>query len=114
MIPKGQVCPHGAAVLEIEDYRCYLNFDANQSDLGKSGFRGVAIYAKLMLNVKKVDIYVEGFTDHLSVEVPTKGNSILCGCGYRTLSHDANPIERITISDVYARLSTRRTPIITI
>ena len=46
-----------------------------------------------------MEIYVEGFTDHLTVEVPTKGNSILCLCGYRSPSHDADPIERITITD---------------
>ena len=44
VIPKWQVYPLGPAVLEIEDYQCYLNFDANQSDLGKSDIRGVAIY----------------------------------------------------------------------
>ena len=59
----------------------------------------MAIYAKPTLNVKKVEIYVEEFTDHLMVEVPTKGNFILCGCGYRTPSHDADSIERITITD---------------
>ena len=63
----------------------------------------MAIYAKPTLNVK-VEIYVEGFTDHLTVEVPTKGNSILCGCGYRTPSHDANPIERITITDAVSQV----------
>ena len=56
-------------------------------------------YAKPTLEVKKVEIYVEGFADHLTVDVPTKGNSILCGCGYRTPSHDADPIEHITITD---------------
>ena len=47
----------------------------------------------------KVEINADGFTDHLWVEVSTKGNSVLCGCVYRTSSHDADPIERITITD---------------
>ena len=99
VIQKGQDYPLGAAVLEIEDYQCYLNFDANQSDLGKSGIRGVVIYTKPTLKVKKVEMNVEGFTNHLWVEVPTKGNYILCSCVYRTPSHDADPIERMTITD---------------
>ena len=67
MICEGQVYPLGTAVLEIEDYQCYLNFNANQSDLGKSGIRGVAMYTKSALKVKKVEINADGFTDHLWV-----------------------------------------------
>ena len=57
-----------------------------------------------LFKVKKMEINVGGFTDHLWMEVPNKG-FILCGSVYRTLSHDANPIERIMITDAVCQVT---------
>ena len=89
IIPKNQVNPITQALLDIEGYKCYLNFNPDECNLGASGIRGVCIYSKIALNVIEVEFSIEGCRDHAWIEIPIgKGDSILCGCIYRTQSND--------------------------
>ena len=89
IIPKNQVNPLTQALLDIEGYKCYLNFNPDECNLGASGIRGVCIYSKIALNVIEVEFSIEGCRDHAWIEIPiVKGESILCGCIYRTQSND--------------------------
>ena len=76
-------------LLDIEGYKCYLNFNPDEYNLGASGIRGVCIYSKMTLSVIEVEFLIEGCRDHAWIEIPTgKGESILCSCIYRTQSND--------------------------
>ena len=89
IIPKNQVNPITQALLDIEGYKCYLNFNPDECNLGASGIRGACIYSKIALNVIEVEFSIEGCHDHAWIEIPIgKGESILCGCIYRTQSND--------------------------
>ena len=89
IIPKNQVNPITQALLDIECYKSFLNFNPNNSKLGASGIRGVAIYYKESMVVNEVDFSINGCRDHAWIEIPTdKGESLLCGCIYRTQSND--------------------------
>ena len=60
-------------------------------DLGQSGIRGVVIYSKKSIQVKEIELKVEGAFDHVWIEIPrNNGESILCGCIYRTQSGDTD------------------------
>ena len=62
--------------------------------LGASGLRGVAVYSKKTLQVVEVDIPINGFHDHAWIEIPTvKGETVLCGCMYRSPSGDVDTNE---------------------
>ena len=90
VIPKSQIKPITKALLDIEGYKCTLNFDPGEMNLGASGIRGVAIYTKNDLKAIEVDLTTEDFCDHVWIEIPLeKGNTVLCGCVYRSPS-DAN------------------------
>ena len=73
VIPKKQVNPITQALLDIEDYKCLLNFDPNDANLGASGIRGVAIYYRKTLKTVEVEFKIDGFHDHAWVEIQTKG-----------------------------------------
>ena len=91
VIPKKQVNEITQSLLDIEGYNCLLNFDPNDMNLEASGIHGVDIYSIKMAKVIEVDISIDGFRDHAWVEIPTeKGESILCGCVYRTQSNDSD------------------------
>ena len=82
-----EVIPITHVLLDIEGFKCYLNPD--EYNLGASGIRGVCIYSKMTLNVIEVEFSVEGCRHQAWIEIPTgKGESILCGCVYRTQSND--------------------------
>ena len=84
VIPKAQINPIEAPLLEIEGYNHYLNFEISNMNLGTSGIRGVAIYVKEDLHVNEVTFDMD-FMDHLWVEISlTDGKSLLCGCIYRS------------------------------
>ena len=82
VIPKAQINPIEAPLLEIEGCDHYLNFEISNMNLGASGIRGVAIYVKEDLHVNEVTFDTD-FMDHLWVEISlTDGKSLLCGCIY--------------------------------
>ena len=84
VIPKAEINPIEAPLLEIEGYDHYLNFEISNMNLGASGVRGVAIYVKEDLHVNEVTFDTD-FMDHLWVEISlTDGKSLLCGCIYRS------------------------------
>ena len=91
VIPKGQVNPITSALLKVEGYDCILNFDPEKPDLGASGIRGVAIYYKESLSVTEVELQIDDCKDHAWIEIASeKGDSLLCGCVYRTQSNDVD------------------------
>ena len=84
VIPKKQVNPITQALLDIDDYKCLLNFNPDDPHLGSAGIRGVAIYTKETLKVEEVEMEVEGYKDHAWIEIFTANDeSLLCGCVYR-------------------------------
>lgn len=91
VIPKNQMNPIPEAAISIDGYNCLLNFDPNKTNLGASGIRGVAVYSRNLLDVREVEINVEGFSDHVWIEIPSCDKElILCGCIYRSPSNDTN------------------------
>ena len=91
IIPKKQEKPITQALLDIDGYKCLLNFNPNEANLGASGIRGVAIYSKNILQVVEVDISIDGFHDHAWIEIPTaRGETVLCGCVYRSPACDVD------------------------
>ena len=77
IIPKKQEHPITQALLDIDGYKCLLNFNPNETNLGASGLRGVAVYSKKTLHVVEVDIPIDGFHDHTWIEIPTaKGETV--------------------------------------
>ena len=90
VIPKKQVNPITHALLDIDDYKCLLNINPEDPNLGSSGIRGVAIYTKETLKVEEVEMEVEGCKDHAWIEIHTvNGESLSCGCVYRSPSNDS-------------------------
>ena len=90
-MPKCQNNPIATALLNIDGYNCNLNFDPNNANLGQSGIRVVAIYSRKSLYAIEIELMVEGAYDHVWIEIPSKhGESILCGCVYRTQSGDTD------------------------
>ena len=95
VIPKIQVNPITQALLNIDDYKCLLNFNPEYPNLGSSGIRGVAIYTKETLKVEELEVEVKGCKDHAWIEIHTaNGESLLCGCVYRSPSNDSTIDER--------------------
>ena len=90
VIPKSQVNPITDALLKVDGYEYYLNFNWNDSNLGTSGIRGAAIYYKETMIVDEVKCSVNECRDHVWVEIPTEKNGVLCGCVYRSQSNDTN------------------------
>ena len=90
VLPKCQINPIAPALLNIDNYNCTSNFQPNIADLGQSGIRGVTISRKTM-QVKEIELTVEGACDHVWIENPrNNGESIICGCIYRTQSGDTD------------------------
>ena len=91
VIPKKQTNPITQALLDIDDYKCSLNFEPDDANLGASGIRGVAIYSKETLGAIDVDISTNGFHDHVWIEIPSENHdSVLIGCVYRSPSNDSD------------------------
>ena len=105
VIPKKQVNPITQALLNIDEYNCVLNFYPNDQNLGASGIRGVIIYSKKALEVIKVKFKIDGFQDHAWIEIPSKnGESILCGCIYRSPSYDSDSKKCLEITKKLSQL----------
>ena len=117
IIPKKQMNPITQALLNIDGYTCVLNFDPNDQNLGASGIRGVIIYSKKALEVIEVEFKIDGFQDHAWIEIPSKnGESILCGCIYRSPSYDSDSkkcleITKKVIATDSIRISSQHEPI---
>ena len=88
VIPKAQENPTQIPLLNITGYKVFVNCKFSKRNLGASGIRGVAIYAKDHVNAREVSFnYV--FKDHVSVEIGlTEQESLLCGCLYRSPNKD--------------------------
>ena len=84
VIPKAQLNPIEASLLEIDGYATHTNFDPSEANLGASGIRGVAIYTKEDLCVNVVD-FTTDFKDHIWAEIHLSDHdSLLIGCIYRS------------------------------
>ena len=68
VIPKAQTLPIGVSRISIAGYHLFTNFDADLSDLGKSGCRGVAIYVAECLHPFQVS-YPSGLNEHLWINI---------------------------------------------
>ena len=86
VIPKGQKNPIATSLLELDGYSYHANFNPDDENLGLLGIRGVMIYFKQSLHVSEVEINVDGFNDHIWIEISNRGKSLLCGCIYRSPS----------------------------
>ena len=76
---KCQSNPIAPALLNIDDYNYTLNFDPNTADLGQSGIQCVSIYSSKSLQVKEIELTVEGACDSVWIEIPrNNGELILC------------------------------------
>ena len=84
VIPKKQENPIMQELLDIEGYKCALNFDPYEPNLGASGIRGVALYYSDSLIASEVKFNVDGLEDHVWIELTSGNSKILCGCVYRS------------------------------
>ena len=80
VIPKNQVNPITNALLDIDGYDCWPNFDPDMGNLGASGIRVVAIYAKKTLKAEEVKFEIDGFQDHawLEIQVGNNRTTLIC------------------------------------
>ena len=82
VIPKKQINPITDALLKIDGYQLYTNFDINESNLGVARIRGVAVYYKDSLKVEEVKFDNGEYQDHVWIEISTNKGLLLCGCIY--------------------------------
>ena len=88
VIPISQTNPISPALLNLDGYIPHLNFDPSNENLVGSGMRGVAIFTKLSMTVRDVDLTTDDFKDHTWVEMMSTDAPILVGCIYRSPSCD--------------------------
>ena len=89
IIPKCQSKPISPALLHVDGYEPHFNFDLSKDNLGASGIRGVAIYTKLSLTVRDIEIEEDLVKDHLWIEIVSVDTPVLVGCIYRSPSKDS-------------------------
>ena len=86
VIPKQQKNVIPIALLDIEGYTHYFNFDIESENLGASGIRGTAIYVKSKIPSVEIKMDV-AHKDHVWVEIFLQNNEkLICGCIYRSPS----------------------------
>ena len=89
VIPKAQRLPISAALLQIQGYTLFRNFDSSTPNLGPSGRRGICIFVGDHLHATEVLLPQESLIEQLWLKVTTRGNSsIMAGCIYRSPSAD--------------------------
>ena len=107
MIPKSQTNPIAPALLHLDGYEPHFNFDLKKDNLGGSGIRGVAIYTRLSLTVREIDLLPEdNFKDHIWVEIMSVDTPILAGCIYRSPSSDSTKESALASAISTSRLIT--------
>ena len=87
VIPKAQVLPIPQARLAIPGYSMYLNFEADMTDLGNLGIRGVAIFIKENIGANAISLLETSSVENLWLNIKIQGNdNLLLGCIYRSPS----------------------------
>ena len=83
VIPKAQLLPLSPALLSVDGYNVFTNFDPTQPDLGRSGCRGICIYVKNSLLCREVVFSTVSTFEHLWINVRLRhSDSLLIGCVY--------------------------------
>ena len=83
VIPKAQVLPLSPALLSVEGYSLFTNFDPSQPNLGRSGYRGLCIYVRDALLCREVIFSTFTSFEHLWISVDLRNNDkLLIGCIY--------------------------------
>lgn len=111
VIPKAQRNPIHEPQMKIAGYQLYTNFKFTDVNLGSSGIRGVAIYAKDSLKSNEIQIDAN-YSDHLWIEIKLKGNDrLLCGCIYRSPTKDRASTVHTTakVCDILKKAAQRNT-----
>ena len=86
VIPKAQVVPITPALIAIEGFTCYTNFDLSQERLGASGQRGIGVFVSNKLSVREYKTQT-AFFEQLWLQVKLEGgDSLMLGCIYRSPS----------------------------
>ena len=88
VIPKAQINPIFKPQVDLKGYDVYTNFNFTDCNIGASGIRGTAIYVRV--DIKSTEVKIKsGFRDHIWVEINfKKGDSLLCGCMYRSPTNE--------------------------
>ena len=87
VIPKAQIAPLSAALLDMPGYSMYPSFDPQQPRLGPSGLRGVCIFIKNNLQVSELSFGLYAHVENVWLQLSLKGNDrLLIGCLYRSPS----------------------------
>ena len=80
VIPKAQSRPLSLALLKIEGYSIYLNFDPSKQNLGKQGLRGLCIYVRDGIQCLPSQVLHSENIETLFLRIPLHGNdSLLLG-----------------------------------
>ena len=88
VIPKAQVLPIGLSRLTIPQYHLFSNFNPENSDLGKSGCRGMVVYVAVHLQSMEVS-FPGTFNEQLWINIFLHGNDkLLIGNIYHSPSGD--------------------------
>ena len=91
VIPKAQVLPIAPALLSIPGYSLFTSFNLGDSNLGRSGRRGVAAYIRDGISAAQVTIADPALVEHIWLQIKLKGSDLLLvGCVYRSPSSDPN------------------------
>ena len=93
-IPKAQVLPIDAVLLDIPGYVLFPSFDLSEKNLGKSGIRGICVYVRDGVRASQVHIQTQQLVEHLWIEIKLRSSDkLLIGCVYRSPS--ANPHQSV-------------------
>lgn len=83
VIPKAQTIPLSLALLSIPGYNLYISFDPTQTNLGRSGSRGICIYTKEYLASAEVSLYKGTVIEQLWISLRLANeDKLLVGCVY--------------------------------
>ena len=96
MIPRQQKNKIPLAMLHLEGYDMYINFNPEDENLG-TGIRGTGIYVKNGLCSIEIIFEHTNHKDQVWVEITlNKQDKLLCGCIYRSPSGDKDSIMNST------------------